>query len=407
MIKRIGLRAFEQANIFRKPAHYKIILRDLFGRVSQVHSDREHLQAAMDWLCRAQDVTRCGGVSGGYFFKRGWMPPYPETTGYIIPTFLRCASLYNEEVYLERALKMGDWEIDIQLSSGAVRGGMGLREYPIVFNTGQVIMGWTALYQATRMSRFMEAATKAAEWLLSIQDRDGKWSKYTYMSRPHAYHTRVAWALIQLFACTGDEKYKTAARRQISWTIDQATENGWIGQMGFDLEDPPSTHTIAYTLRGLLETSSLLDPAIAQEIVCIVQKAGVSLIAQYESRRQRANAPSEEYLPATFSRGWRSEDCYSCLTGNAQLAIVFLKLYHLNRDPQFSDTALRLIQQTLATQSITDIHPGIKGAVAGSYPIWGQYVPYAYLNWATKFLVDALVLKQEMLEAGEPEAGDA
>ena len=153
---------------------------------------------------------------------------------------------------------MGDWEIDIQLSSGAVRGGMGLREYPIAFNTGQVIMGWTALYQTTRMSRFMEAATRAAEWLLSIQDRDGKWSKHTYMSRPHAYHTRVAWALIQLFACTGDEKYKTAAQRQISWTIDQATENGWIGQMGFNLEDPPSTHTIAYTLRGLLETSSLL-----------------------------------------------------------------------------------------------------------------------------------------------------
>ena len=53
-----------------------------------------HVRAAVQWLCRAQDVSGDGGVARSYslvynpFFKRrGWTPSYPETTGYIIPTF--------------------------------------------------------------------------------------------------------------------------------------------------------------------------------------------------------------------------------------------------------------------------------------------------------------------------------
>src|SRR5215471_15427541 len=48
-----------------------------------------HLDGAMLWLCHAQDVAQEGGVSYGFDVKQGcWFPAYPETTGYIIPTFL-------------------------------------------------------------------------------------------------------------------------------------------------------------------------------------------------------------------------------------------------------------------------------------------------------------------------------
>ena len=33
----------------------------------------------------------------------------------------------------------------------------------------------------------------------------------------------------------------------------------------------------------------------------------------------------------------------------------------------------------------------VRGAVAGSYPIWGGYGAYEYLNWAAKFTADALL----------------
>ncbi len=56
-----------------------------------------HLSAAIDWLCRAQDVRDgqpdAGGVSAGWSFEDGWLPSYPETTGYIIETMLAAAQV--------------------------------------------------------------------------------------------------------------------------------------------------------------------------------------------------------------------------------------------------------------------------------------------------------------------------
>ena len=38
----------------------------------------------------------------------------------------------------------------------------------------------------------------------------------------------------------------------------------------------------------------------------------------------------------------------------------------------------------------------IKGAISGSYPIWGEYQRLAFPNWATKFFVDALLLEETL-----------
>ena len=59
-------------------SHMQIVMRDLFRKQSGIHADNIHLRVTMEWISRAQDVTGCGGVSGGYHFSRGWMPPYPE-----------------------------------------------------------------------------------------------------------------------------------------------------------------------------------------------------------------------------------------------------------------------------------------------------------------------------------------
>ena len=57
-------------------------------------SVEQRLNAAMAWLCRAQDASHDFGVARAFslvyqpfFGGRGWQPSYPETTGYIIPTF--------------------------------------------------------------------------------------------------------------------------------------------------------------------------------------------------------------------------------------------------------------------------------------------------------------------------------
>ena len=56
--------------------------RDLRGEVTGDGGMRRAIQAAVSWLCRAQDLTpsKDGGVAHSYSLqKRCWLPSYPET----------------------------------------------------------------------------------------------------------------------------------------------------------------------------------------------------------------------------------------------------------------------------------------------------------------------------------------
>ncbi len=397
IIRKIVSIIFELINRYIHPSHLAVLSRDLFKIHNQIHFDKDHLCAAMEWLCKSQDITGCGGSSAGYFFDKGWMPPYPETTGYIIPTFLQYSSITGDNSYLERAKMMGDWEIKIQMPSGSVRGSVGITEHPIVFNTGQVILGWTALYKQTKMNRFMDAAIKAADWLVTVQDHDGIWKKYTYEGIPHAYHSRVAWPLLEVYGHTNNEKYKKAAEKNILWVLSLSKENGWFSQMGFTEDQPPFTHTIAYTLRGLLEASFFLEEETKQEIIDKVYKASENIMMIYELKKQNPYL-MPLYLPGTLNEKWNSNDNYSCLTGDAQIAIIWLKIYGITNDARFLNAALKIIDQIKATQNLDSKNPGIRGGVAGSYPIWGKYMRFIYPNWATKFFADSIMLQESIMK---------
>jgi hypothetical protein len=70
----------------------------------------------MAWLCAAQDSYSEGGVAAFYDIRLGnWGPLYPETTGYIIPTFYDSANFLNDSAYRERALRMANWLLTLQL----------------------------------------------------------------------------------------------------------------------------------------------------------------------------------------------------------------------------------------------------------------------------------------------------
>src|SRR5207253_2477317 len=138
---------------------------------SQLHTNLDparHIAEAAEWLCRAQDHGRDRGVSYGADFGTGFLPSYPETTGYIICTFLALARRSGNQDFVKRAIEMGTWEAEIQMDSGAVMGGMydESTPTPAVFNTGMVLLGWADLYAQTGSVRFGEAGRRAAEWLL-------------------------------------------------------------------------------------------------------------------------------------------------------------------------------------------------------------------------------------------------
>jgi hypothetical protein len=374
------------------------VLHDLSGRKYPLHVDQRHLEETIGWLCRAQDASDCGGVSAGYFATDGgWLPPYPETTGYIIPTLIEYGEWGGgEERFIERAVRMGDWEIEIQLDTGAVRGGIGVNQHPEVFNTGQVIQGWTALWRKTKEPRFLAAARRAGRWLGEVQDDDGKWSAHSYLGSPHSYHARIAWPLLELHTLTGDPLLLRSARQNVQWTLSQSTPDGWMHGLGFRTDEHPLTHTIAYALEGLLECSPYLDDSLQAATLALIRVAAERILLRYERRKP---APDEDPLPlpARLDSQWRSQANYSCPSGNAQVALVWLKLYQRDGDPRYLNGALKLLDQVKSTQSLTSRNPGIRGGIPGSYPCWGGYCPLAFPNWAAKFFADAVLLQEQIM----------
>jgi hypothetical protein len=103
------------------------------------------------------------------------------------------------------------------------------------------------------------------------------------------------------------------------------------------------------------------------------------------------------FLPATLDDNWNSNENYSCLTGNAQIAVIWLKLYKINGDARFLNAALKIIDQLKMIQNLHTKNSGIRGGIPGSYPIWGKYMEYSYPNWGTKFFADAIMLQEEMM----------
>ena len=117
---------------------------------------------------------------------------------------------------------------------------------------------------------------------------------------------------------------------------------------------------------------------------------------QYESKKQNPYG-MPRYLSARFDNRWKSQADYSCLTGDAQIAQVWLRLYQNNGDARFLNAAMKLIDQLKLTQSLDSANPDIRGGIAGSYPIWGGYKPFAYPNWPAKFFADAVMLQEDLL----------
>ena len=135
-----------------RPRHIRLVFRDLAGRLERAaHDDKTHLAAALDWLRLAQDaregLSDAGGVSAGWSFEDGWLPGYPEATGYIIETFIEAAEALERPDLIGRAHRMIDWELGLQHADGAFPGHYGEPgSTPVIFNTGQIIHGLLAGY---------------------------------------------------------------------------------------------------------------------------------------------------------------------------------------------------------------------------------------------------------------------
>jgi hypothetical protein len=361
--------------------------RDVVGLKAFVGASTRHLQETMAWLCRAQDATAMGGVAFGYslYPRRGWSAAYPEITGYIIPTFFDYAARCGDPGYRSRAIRMARWEIEVQMPSGAVQGlTLDYPPSPAVFNTGQVLFGWARAFQETGDEQFREAAVRASEFLVQAQDPDGAWRRHaSRYVRPgiNVYDARTAWGLLEIFQITGQARYREAAVRNLEFALSRQHANGWFADCCLRDDTRPLLHTLAYTMEGLLEAGLLLKETRYIEAAA---RPAEALMA-----RQR----SDGSLAGRFDATWRPAAEWSCLTGDAQTAMVWLRLFLSTGAERYLEAAKRSIRYLKRTQDLSHRNAGVRGGIKGSYPIWGEYLPYHYPSWAANFFAAALMLE--------------
>lgn len=371
-------------------------LRRFFtGDVQPVKGESEQrARAAVDWILRGQASRPDGGVALGYFpcddggAGSGWRVSYPETTGYIMTSLLAYAKRSGDTTVAEAALRMAHWEVDVQMPSGAVQGGPVCspeRQTAAAFNTGMVLDGWCSAAAYSSDQRIFNAARRAADWLVADLDDEGYYkTNGAFVSRGEVktYTCLCAWAIYRFGELSGEDRYKLAAIRSIEAALRQQQANGWFAHNCLTRSDAPLTHTIGYTLQGVLEVGLL---AGRTDFIDAVRRTLDALLP---------NVSPSGYLPGRFYADWQPAGFSSCLTGSAQIAIVCYRLgAHLD-NARYADAADRLVDYLKALQLTRSDDPGCVGAMAGSFPVLGAYMRSGYPNWATKYFLDSLMLQQ-------------
>lgn len=131
---------------------------------------------------------------------------------------------------------------------------------------------------------------------------------------------------------------------------------------------------MGYTLQGILEVGLLCKRS---EFIEAVKRSLRPLLAN-------------DWSPANLS---------SCLTGAAQIAVVCYKLYEHTMVVEYKVAADRIGDFLKVLQVTESPVPGANGALAGSFPILGEYQPGGYPNWVTKYFLDARLLQSRLSQS--------
>ena len=205
-LKRAAQAILEEVSAFR-PVHQEarnVARLERRGSSKDVTPDKRHLDAAISWIKSAQAAAGdCGGVAWGYRARAGvrsgmtlgWAGPYPETTGYIIPTMLRYAASAGDASSADAARRMADWGIRIQLNDGGFQGGI-YGSQPVsssTFVTGQVLFGMLAAYREWRSDSSLDAAVRAGNFLLTCLDENGRFIKGFSPGLSQRYSNKISW----------------------------------------------------------------------------------------------------------------------------------------------------------------------------------------------------------------------
>ena len=355
---------------------------------------KKTLKLSIDFLLKSID-KKTGGSRAFYSpflypHKQGWSLPYPETTGYIIKTFDELIFDKGYEQLKPSSEKMAEWLMSIQMNDGALNAGLYNKKnksQKSIFNTAQIIIGLHSRYINTKNPIYLKSGIKASNWLASCINQKGYFDKYHYYEDfMPSYYTRVCWPIL-LFK--DFDEYEGQNINKVLSVLNNIKKkqlnNFFIADSGFKPSSFAFLHTIAYTIRGFLECSKILDD---EEMFNIALNLSEALLHKYERKKRLAGA---------YYENLNEISSYRCLTGEAQMVIIWNIIARKLSDFRFLNGSLKLLDSIENEIPKNNILLA-RGGLCGSKPYWGKYISFRQPNWATKFLVDAILEEEKTLE---------
>jgi hypothetical protein len=333
----------------------------------------------MDWVQKSIHINQGNGSAAFYDLRSTWSDPYPETTGYLLPT------LWNVGMKKE-AHSCAQWLLSLQQEDGSFPGGVGKEQHrpPLVFDTGMILLGLVKMLKYTNDQKYAEAIQKCGAWLLKQMDEDGIFSAHTYVkSYSPSYHSRVLWSLLEMKEMLSDKASHTLMKSFLAYQV-RIQANHAVIHWGFRPNEAALTHTIAYTYRGLLESEQLLGKE--DQVLNVVEKVLKKL---YQLKIEKGK------LASSFDLEWNGNYRFRCLVGEAQLACLAFRVYQINNQIFFRVIGEQFLKDV--TRAVWKWPSFAKGGITGAQPIWGAYQRFRWINWGAKFYLDACLLREECL----------
>lgn len=298
------------------------------------------LQKATQWIQRNHINGLCMPIT------HRKQEPYPEVTGYFIPTLLSIGEVTLAEQFARWLATVQNADGSFSLSNPAIR---------YVFDTGQVIRGWVSIIH--RLPELAEPLLRACDWIIRTADptsgrflcpaSGGDWSLGQRGEVSEGIHLYVLKPMRDAAKALNKPHIHAAADKALAYYLNNVPVADFSRANAL-------THFYGYMQEALVELG------------CVdLAKQGMASAAKYQLNNGA--------VPAYHDVRW------ICSTGLAQLA----KVWYLLDDVKRANAAMAFLNQ----------FQNESGGYYGSYGIDASYFPADEIAWAVKYAIEAEQLR--------------
>ena len=318
------------------------ILKKLESRIKYINI----YDQAINWI-KLNTIKNAGIVTTSKLKK-----PYPEVSGYYIPSLIRWG-------YKDLAVQYATWLISIQKEDGSWFDTED--KAPYVFDSAQILKGLIAIREIYPNRTYLDShIKKGCDWIISRIDSEGRliapndtiWGDGNTMNE--LIHLYCLSPLVEATGILGIGIYKEEARKCLDYYVnnyhDQITDFHLL------------SHFYAYVMEALVDVG---ETSLAKEAMDNLKK----------------------YLHENGAVPAYKDVAWVCSTGLFQLALVWFRLGDIETGKKVFDFACRLQNRS--------------GGWFGSYRVSERddsnpnYFPGEEISWANKYFLDALYYKNK------------